>query len=106
MIRHMRREVTRRMMAGLLLGGLMIAVALMQASPGSAQQASAVDFNRDIRPILSDKCFVCHGPDAPAKKIKLRLDSEAGATADLGRGRRAIIPGQACGCPSSVQAAR
>jgi Protein of unknown function (DUF1553)/Protein of unknown function (DUF1549)/Concanavalin A-like lectin/glucanases superfamily/Planctomycete cytochrome C len=94
MIRHMRREVTRRMMAGLLLGGLMIAVALMQASPGSAQQASAVDFNRDIRPILSDKCFVCHGPDAPAKKIKLRLDSEAGATADLGRGRRAIIPGQ------------
>ncbi len=40
-----------------------------------------IDFNRDVRPILSDKCFVCHGPDAPAKKIKLRLDSEAAAMA-------------------------
>ena len=46
-----------------------------------------IDFNRDIRPILSDKCFICHGPDAPAKKIELRLDSEAAALA-------AIVPGQ------------
>ncbi len=45
-----------------------------------------IEFNRDIRPILSDKCFVCHGPDAPAKRIKLRLDSEAAALA-------AIVPG-------------
>jgi len=34
------------------------------------------------------------GPDAPAKKIKLRLDSEVAATADLGGGRRAIVPGE------------
>ena len=47
---------------------------------------SKIDFNRDIRPILSDKCFMCHGPDAPAKKIRLRLDSEAAALA-------AIVPG-------------
>jgi len=52
-----------------------------------------IDFNRDIRPILSEKCFVCHGPDAPNKRIRLRLDSEAGALADLGGGRRAIVPG-------------
>ncbi|MEO6725044.1 MAG: DUF1553 domain-containing protein [Blastocatellia bacterium] len=58
-----------------------------------AAQGRAIDFNRDIRPILSDKCFACHGPDANAKKIKLRLDSEAAATADLGSGRHAIIPG-------------
>jgi hypothetical protein len=58
-----------------------------------AAQSRTVDFNRDIRPILSDKCFACHGPDAVNKKIKLRLDSEAAATADLGRGRKAIIPG-------------
>ncbi|MGH9835062.1 MAG: c-type cytochrome domain-containing protein, partial [Blastocatellia bacterium] len=51
-----------------------------------------IDFNRDIRPILADKCWVCHGPDAPNKQIKLRLDSEEGALADLGRGRRAIVP--------------
>src|SRR5262249_12600355 len=50
-------------------------------------------FNRDIRPILADKCWSCHGPDAPAKKIKLRLDSEDAATAELRGGRRAIVPG-------------
>jgi Protein of unknown function (DUF1553)/Protein of unknown function (DUF1549)/Concanavalin A-like lectin/glucanases superfamily/Planctomycete cytochrome C len=52
-----------------------------------------IDFNRDIRPILSDKCWACHGPDAPNLKIKLRLDSESGIKADLGRGRRAVVPG-------------
>jgi hypothetical protein len=55
--------------------------------------ARQIVFNRDIRPILADKCWSCHGPDAPAKKIKLRLDSEDAVTADLGRGRRAIVPG-------------
>ncbi len=67
------------------------------ASPQSAAQSThvgqgRVDFNRDIRPILSDKCFACHGPDAAAKRIKLRLDSEAAAKSDLG-GHRAIVPG-------------
>ena len=41
--------------------------------------AEPVDFSRDIKPILSDKCFTCHGPDAAAKKIPLRLDSEQAA---------------------------
>jgi hypothetical protein len=63
-----------------------------QTGPRSSRPAQ-IDFNRDIRPILSDKCFACHGPDAPAKRIKLRLDSEAAALAELGRGRRAIVPG-------------
>jgi hypothetical protein len=54
--------------------------------------SAAVEFNRDIRPILSDKCFVCHGPDAAARKIPFRLDSEVAAKADLG-GRFAIVPG-------------
>src|SRR5580704_10988782 len=54
---------------------------------------ATVEFNRDVRPILSDKCFTCHGPDAVAKKIPFRLDSEASAKADLGRGRHAIVDG-------------
>jgi hypothetical protein len=51
-----------------------------------------IAFNRDVRPILSDRCFACHGPDAANKKISLRLDSEVAAKADLG-GRFAIKPG-------------
>src|SRR5579862_7702153 len=53
----------------------------------------SVEFNRDVRPILSDKCYTCHGPDS-GKKLPLRLDSEAAAKADLGGGRHAIVDGQ------------
>ncbi|MDA0813686.1 MAG: hypothetical protein O3C21_15010, partial [Verrucomicrobia bacterium] len=54
--------------------------------------AGAVDFNTDIRPILANKCFACHGPDEHERKAKLRLDTEEGALADLG-GYRALEPG-------------
>ncbi len=53
---------------------------------------SEVQFNRDVRPIFSDKCFACHGPDGNARQTELRLDNESGAMADLG-GFHAIVPG-------------
>src|SRR5215475_10858665 len=68
-------------------------VVAVQGGAPARQPIRQIDFNRDIRPILADKCWSCHGPDAAAKKIKLRLDSEEAATADLGGGRRAIVPG-------------
>ena len=52
-----------------------------------------VEFNRDIRPILSDKCYTCHGPDAANRKTKLRFDIESGAKIELSKGRAAIVPG-------------
>ena len=53
-----------------------------------AEDKGTVDFAREVLPILSNKCFVCHGPDSK-KKALLRLDSFEGATRDLG-GYRAI----------------
>ena len=57
-----------------------------------APAQTEVRFNRDIRPILSDTCFPCHGPDKSKRITELRFDTEAGAMADLGR-YRAIVPG-------------
>ena len=59
---------------------------------GAPLWGQTVEFNRDIRPILSDRCYTCHGPAVANRVTKLRLDSEKGAKEDLG-GRFAIVAG-------------
>ncbi len=61
-----------------------LAAALICASPLGA--APGVEFNRDVRPILSDRCFACHGPDRASRKSPLRLDQEESARAALSPG--------------------
>lgn len=59
------------------------------------KETSEISYNRDIRPILSDKCFLCHGPDANTRRVGLRLDLQEGAFAELevNKGHFAIVPG-------------
>ncbi len=52
-----------------------------------------VDYNYHIRPILSNSCYVCHGPDVSTREAELRLDVREGATAKREGGGRAIVPG-------------
>ncbi|MFD2257635.1 DUF1553 domain-containing protein [Luteolibacter algae] len=67
---------------------LSLSAAALSAQAG----AKEISFNRDIRPILSDRCFKCHGPDAENQKSDFRLDTREHAIEDLG-GYFGIVPG-------------
>lgn len=66
---------------------------LLNALSISASEPT-IDFNRDVRAILSDTCFVCHGPDATNRPTELRFDLPEHATAKLESGVTAIVPGK------------
>ncbi|MBA4063289.1 MAG: hypothetical protein C0501_06170 [Isosphaera sp.] len=67
----------------------LLAAACAVVLAGRSAAAPPVDFNRDVRPILSVQCYQCHGPDEKSRKAKLRLDIRDEAVA-----ARAIVPGK------------
>lgn len=70
--------------------------ALLSAVLAGASQAAEVpiDFNRQVRPVLSKNCFSCHGPDEEGREAGLRLDERESAVTELDSGATAIVPGE------------
>lgn len=66
----------------------------MSLSGASLRAEEPLDFERDVRPLLSDRCFACHGPDGAHREAGLRLDVAEGSTATLDSGAIAIVPGE------------
>ena len=76
----------------LRLGLILLAALASRTFANDAALPDTIRFNRDVRPILSNNCFYCHGPDEKKRSAKLRLDELDSATQDR-QGSRAIVPG-------------
>ena len=68
----------------------LLTIAAFSVARVQGAESQPVEFNRDIRPILSDNCFLCHGPDKNTRKAKMRLDVREDAIA-----KEAFVPGKA-----------
>ena len=82
----------RNLLSALALFDMALGVSLALAqTPQPAPDL--IDYNRDIRPILSNHCYACHGPDQAKRQAGLRLDKQEMALAALESGGHAIVPG-------------
>src|SRR5262245_53955062 len=73
--------------------GLLLALLLFPPPARADAPPKPVDFTREVRPILVERCFQCHGPDEKTRKSGLRLDERDGATKQMRSGERAVVPG-------------
>src|SRR5947208_2752115 len=71
----------------------LLGLVLLSAAPPARIGAAEANFNRDIRPILANHCWQCHGPDEKQRKAGLRLDTRDG-TVQQRKGSAAVVPGK------------
>src|ERR1041385_104753 len=72
---------------------MFLCFACLSVSLAQSSRKPQIDFNRDIRPIFSENCYACHGPDHNKRKAGLRLDKKEDAFKQLESGNYAIVPG-------------
>jgi len=73
----------------MILGSALVSLALAFAG----EDPAAVDWANDVRPLLAERCFACHGPDEGTREARLRLDTAAGLAQELSGGARILAPG-------------
>ncbi len=73
---------------------LFLAALLLLSSSSRLSAVERVDYNREVRPILADNCFSCHGPDDKQRKATLRLDTRDGLLGQLRDGGHAVVAGK------------
>src|SRR5437764_15120784 len=86
-------DMTRKKPITTPLLALSLLLAFSTHAADKTAPASAIDFNREIRPIFSENCFKCHGPDEKERKAKLRFDRKEDAFKPAKSGDLAIVPG-------------
>src|SRR5688572_29327066 len=72
-----------------------IAFALLGYASAEAAEPAKVDFSKQVRQILSNNCFACHGPDGAERQAEFRLDMRDSAIGKAESGARPIVPGDA-----------
>lgn len=85
-----------RRFSALIAVGLAVLLAPPASRAADKPLPRAIDFNRDIRPIFSENCYFCHGPDKNKRKADLRLDTKDGLF-DAIKGHRPVVPGNVAG---------
>ncbi|MBC8113878.1 MAG: hypothetical protein H7062_05850, partial [Candidatus Saccharimonas sp.] len=88
-------SMTNRLNRASLLAALIVATIGLALETGHAAEPAAISFQQQVRPILSNTCFRCHGPDEKERQAGLRLDRRESAVSKLESGHVAISPGKA-----------